>query len=142
MKKYLILLALTMITTVLFAQQSNKVIDYQYLRDGKSYCAFEIYKSNADTNSDRVNLSFTANAEYSKVEKISIKTGDQQIKISFKVNDQTNSSDKKDLKSYQITIDKKDLLKIEDCDAKIVFKLDNGQTYSLPFYACKYKSAL
>ena len=142
MKKYYFLFAFLLIGKFSFSQQTKKIIDYQYQRDGKSYFAFEIYKNLSDTNSDKLNLNFSSNSQYSKVEKVVVKIGDDETKLSFKFNDQQNISDNKEIKNYLITIDKKDLFKITACNATIIFKLDNGLIFSLPFSPCAYKSVL
>lgn len=142
MKKYFFLLAFICVAKVSFSQQNKKNIDYQYLRAGSSYVAFKIFKDLKDNNPDKFNLNFTANAQYHKVEKILIKVGDQEKKLNFEVNDQHIISDNSDLTNYPVTIYIKDLAKIVDCTATITFKLDNGSSYSLPFFPCKYNAEL
>jgi len=136
MKTALFLFAFITLGKIVYSQQTKQSIDYQYFRDEKSYYAFELFK-NAGQTSDQLMINFTANTSFKKIEKVYLKAGDTELKLKFRHREETLKSDNPDQKFYPIVFYSKDL---EDkklaCNAQIVFKLDNGSTYILPFNTC------
>lgn len=136
MKNILFVLFLILSGTIANAQQSKTSIDYQYYRDDKSYYAYDLFCYPASPG-NQLMLNFTTNTASNKIEKIYITAADVEIKLKFRQRDEVIKSDNPEQKFYPIAFELKDLLdKKLDCRARIVFKLDNGITYSLPFNAC------
>jgi len=123
-------------TKLSFGQQLKKSIDYEYFRDEKSYYAFELFKDSSSRD-DLMLLNFTSNVAFKKVDKIYIQKGAKEIKLKFKTREDIVSSDNPELKFYPIVFNARDLnIKEIGCEAKIIFKTDNGFTYTLPLILC------
>ncbi len=136
MKTILYIFLLTLYATIANAQQSKTRIDYQYYRDDKSYYAYDLFTYPASAG-NQLMLNFTTNSDFKKIEKIYIIAADVEIKLKFKQRDEIIKSDNPEQKFYPVAFELKDLLnKKLDCKARIVFKLDNGISYSLPFNGC------
>ena len=137
MKKLFLLFAFIAFGHLVYSQQGKKVIDYQYFRDEKNYYAFELFQNDADEIDDQLMLNFSSNAQYNKIEKIYLKAGAEEFKLKFRLRGDLVKSDNPEQKFYPISLDGKDLKdKKLPCDAQIVFKLDNGNIYLLPFKTC------
>ncbi|RZK19049.1 MAG: hypothetical protein EOO86_08555 [Pedobacter sp.] len=137
MKTALLFFALATLGKISYSQQTKQSIDYQYFRDDKSYYAFEVFKDNANGMDDHLMINFTANTSYKKIEKIYLKSGETELKLKFKLREESIKSDNPEQKFYPIIFDAKDLSgKNFPCDAQIIFKLDNGMSYTLPFSTC------
>jgi len=120
--------------------QLKQSIDYQYYRDDKSYYAFELFKDIKNLEDNQLMINFTSNTNFSKIDKISIISGALEFKLKFKDRADVVHSDNPEQKFYPISISKKDLMdKKIPCEAIIIFKMDNGTQFSLPFYACSIK---
>ena len=136
MKNTLYILLLILSGTCANAQQSKTSIDYQYYRDDKSYYAYDLFSYSAIPD-HQLMLNFTTNTAFKKIEKIYIIAADVEIKLKFTQRDEVIKSDNPEQKFYPVAFELKELLdKKLDCEARIVFKLDNGISYSLPFNAC------
>ncbi|WP_316829424.1 hypothetical protein [Pedobacter aquatilis] len=142
MKTSLFIGLLILLTKLSFGQQVKQNIDYQYYRDDKSYYAFELFRNIADDKAI-VNLNFTTNTAFKKIDKIYITNGVKEVKLKFKTRSDVVESDNPELKFHAISLNIKDLANKEiDCEAKIVFKLDNGLIYTLPFSRCNLDEQL
>lgn len=138
MKTLIGLLLCFVLSNVAYAQKKN--IDYQYYREGKVYYAFSLFKVADNGNTDELQLDFTTKAKFNKVEKISVKAGAIELKLKFKIREETVKSDNPEQKFYPIVFNSKDITdKNLGCEAQITFKLDNGESYTLPFNACLIK---
>ena len=136
MKTSLLLLFFVILTKLSYSQQVKEIIDYQYFRDDESYYAFELFKSPSSKN-DALMLNFTLNSACKKIDKIYIQAGAKQVKLRFKIREDVVSSDNPDQRFYPIIFSSKDLEEKEvGCEAIIIFKMDNGLTYTLPFNKC------
>ncbi|WP_316803487.1 hypothetical protein [Pedobacter nototheniae] len=143
MKPYLLLLLFIVSGKITFAQNVKQSIDYQFNREGKNYYAFELFKNNKDSNNDYLMLNFTSNSSFKKIDKILIKTTDSEFKLKFKVREEQVKSDNPGQKFYPIVIDYKSLsVQKLNCDAQIIFKLDDGSSLALPFNICSIKQIL
>jgi|GEM_PF-756186 len=140
MKQSLFLFLFIAFSKISYSQNLKQSIDYQYYRDDKSYYAFELFKDVKNVFGDQLMLNFTSNSDFKKIDKIYVKAGELEVKLKFKWRAETVVSDNPEQKFYPISFDSKDL---EDkkmaCDALIIFKLDNGFSYSLPFNTCGIK---
>lgn len=137
MKTTLLFFALIAFGTIAYSQQTKQSIDYQYFRDDKSYYAFELFKDNSSGMDSHLMINFTANSSFKKIDKVYLKAGEAELKLKFKLREETVKSDNPEQKFYPIIFEARDLAdKNFPCDAKIVFKLDNGTTYTLPFSTC------
>ena len=136
MKIALFLFAFVAFGKIAYSQQTKQSIDYQYFRDEKSYYAFELFK-NAVMGDDQLMINFTANIPFKKIEKIYVTAGENEVKLKFKIREEVIKSDNPEQKFYPIVFSSKDLEdKKISCEAQIIFKLDNGQLYKLPFSTC------
>lgn len=143
MKTSLFLFLLIAFGKVTYSQQIKQSIDYQYFRDDKSYFAFELFKDGSNGMEDQLNINFTSSSTFTKIDKIYIKAGVVELKLKFKIRDEKVKSDNPELKSYPIMFNSKDLdSKQLGCNAQIIFKLDNGALFTLPFTACNIKQFL
>lgn len=143
MKTILLFCSLMMFGTLAKAQQSKQNIDYQYFRDTKSYYAYELFKDLRNGDKNELRLNFSANESFSKIDKIYLKDEGNEIKLSFKPRQDIIKTDNPDQKHYPIVFDSKILeSKKLSCEAEIVFVLDNGSNYSLPFSLCVIRTAL
>ncbi|WP_421943682.1 hypothetical protein [Pedobacter sp.] len=124
------------------SQSVVKNIDYQYYRDDKTYYAFEIYRNPTSTES-LLYLNFSTNKAFKKVEKVYLLQGSKEHKLKIKVNDKTASSDNPEVKFYSLIINPSDFISEDtSCNTTIVFKLDDGATFSLPFNKCLITESL
>lgn len=125
------------IANVAYSQKKN--IDYQYFRAGKTYYAFSLFSDAAKAPGELM-LDFTTKSKFNKIEKISVKAGAVEVKLKFKVRTDSIQSDNPEQKSYPVVFNAKDITEKElGCEGQITFKLDNGETYTLPFNACLIK---
>lgn len=137
MKITLLIFALITFGKISYSQQTKQSIDYQYFRDDKNYYAFEVFKDNGKGINDYLMMNFTTNTNYKKIEKIYLKAGETELKLKFKLREEAVKSDNPEQKFYPIIFDAKDLIvKNFPCDAQIIFKLDNGMSYTLAFNTC------
>lgn len=137
MKTALLLFAFIAIGKMAYCQQAKQSIDYQYFRDDKNYYAFELFKNSNNGMDDQLMINFTSNSNFKKVEKIYLRAGGVELKLKFKLREETVKSDNPEQKFYPIVFDGRDLADEKlPCNAQIIFKLDNGTTYSLPFSTC------
>ncbi|TCD00627.1 hypothetical protein EZ449_20495 [Pedobacter frigidisoli] len=137
MKTALFLFAFMAFGKMGYCQQVKQSIDYQYFRDDKSYYAFELFKNSNNGMDDQLMINFTSNSSFKKIEKIYVKAGEVELRLKFKVREETVKSDNPEQKFYPIVFNGKDLEnKKLPCNAQIIFKLDNGTSYSLPFSTC------
>lgn len=138
MKRILTFLTFVCLSGLAFSQQTKTSIDYQYFRDEKSYFAYELFTQDQNPQNRFLMLNFTSNINYNKIERISIVSANDEVKLKFKLREETVKSDNPEQKFYPISLDVKDLAdKKIPCEAKIIFKLDNGLSYTLPFDSCK-----
>lgn len=143
MKTSLFISILLIFCKVSFAQQVKKNIDYQYFRDDKTYYAYELYQDVNNIKTDQLQLNFTSNSLYKKIEKIYIKTEKSEVKIRFKQRMETLTSDNPELKFYPVNFRLNDLKgKNIGCEAQIFFKLDTGELLVLPFSMCLIEEQL
>lgn len=132
-----LLLSFALATTA-YGQKKN--IDYQYFREGKTYYAFSLFSDATKAQADELLLDFTTKARFGKIEKVLIKAGGIEVKLKFKPRADSIQSDNAEQKFYPIVFNAKDIVdKHLDCDGQITFKLDNGESYTLPFNACLIK---
>ena len=137
MKTLICLLFGLVLANAAYSQKKN--IDYQYFREGKTYYAFSLF-SDAAKAPGNLMLDFTTKAKFSKIEKISLKAGAVEVKLKFSVRTDVIQSDNPEQKSYPVVFSAKDITERElGCDGQITFKLDDGETYTLPFNACLIK---
>ncbi|QIL42095.1 hypothetical protein G7074_24205 [Pedobacter sp. HDW13] len=117
----------------------KKQLDYQYFREGKTYYAFSLFSDT--TNAPRaLLLDFTTKSKFNKIEKISVTAGSIEVKLKFKVRTDSIQSDNTEQRSYSVVFNAKDIAEKQlGCDGQITFKLDNGESYTLPFNACLIK---
>lgn len=143
MKTILLFCTLIVIGTCAKAQQSKQNLDYQYFRDTKNFYAFELFKDLRNGDKSELKLNFSANESFSKIDKIYLKDEVNEIKLSFKPREEVIKTDNPNQKYYPIVFDSRILEnKKLSCEAKMVFVLDNGSKYSLPFNVCAIKTAL
>ncbi|KLT64227.1 hypothetical protein [Pedobacter sp. BMA] len=136
MKHILYTLLLILSGTIANAQQRKISIDYQYFRDVKNYYAYDLFRYSGSPD-NQVMLNFTTNAAFKKIEKIYIVAGDVEIKLKFRQRDEVVKSDNPEQKFYPVAFDIDNLLENKlDCQSRIVFKLDNNISYTLPFNGC------
>lgn len=136
MKTTIILLFCLISAKFSMAQQARQTIDYEYFRDDKQHYAFELFK-NTSSKDDVLMLNFASNGTLSKIDKIHILKGAEEIKLKFKMRQDVVSSDNPELKFYPIMFSKKELEeKVLGCEAKVRFKMDNGIIYTLPLVLC------
>ncbi|KIA96492.1 hypothetical protein OC25_01685 [Pedobacter kyungheensis] len=137
MKTLICLLFGLVLANTAYSQKKN--IDYQYFREGKTYYAFSLF-SDAVKAPGNLMLDFTTKAKFSKIEKISLKAGGVEVKLKFGVRTDLIQSDNPEQKAYPVIFNASDIIaKNLSCDGQITFKLDNGETYTLPFNACLIK---
>lgn len=142
MKSSLLLFVCLIITKFLYSQQIKQKIDYQYFRDAKEYYAFESYIDLNDADKDKIYLNFSSNIIFNQIEKIFIKVGEIETKLKFKTRNDTVKSDNAEIKFYPIMFSVENLNLKLDCDATILFKLNNGLILSLPFNTCNYNKTI
>jgi len=119
-----------------------KNIDYQYYRDDKIYYAYDIYR-NPTSAENLLYLNFSVNKAFKKVEKVYLMQGSKEYKIKFTINDKTASADNPEIRFYSMIIYPSDFLKENiSCNTNIVFKLDDGEIFSLPFNKCLIAESL
>ncbi|MGM9475962.1 hypothetical protein ACS5PU_06010 [Pedobacter sp. GSP4] len=138
MKTFVTLFALVVLANLAYGQKKN--IDYQFFRDTKQYYAFELFKNADSEKTGELMLNFTTNDSFTKIEKILIKAGAVEVKLKFKQRAEAVKSDNPEQKFYPVIFSEKEITdKNLGCEAQIVFKLDNGLSYTLPFNACLLK---
>lgn len=142
MKLSLLIISCVLLTKFSLAQSTLKKIDYEYYRDEKSYYAYEIYGNQTSTE-NFLYLNFPINKPFKKVEKIYLLQGNKEHKLKIKVNDKTASSDNPEIKFYSLKVNPSDFFNNDiNCNTTIVFKLDDGKLYSLPFNKCLINESL
>lgn len=143
MKTFLFAFIFIALGKVSYCQQLKQSIDYQYYRDDKSYYAFELFKEVKNTEDNQLLLNFTSNAHHNKIDKIYIKSGDVELRLKFKVRTETIHSDNPEQKFYPISFNKNELVdKKIQCEATIIFKMEGGIQYALPFNTCNLKELM
>lgn len=143
MKSSLFILLFIALSKITYAQNVKQSIDYQFHREGKTYYAFELFKDPKDLNNDQLMLNFTSSANFNKVDKILVKSAGTEFKLKYKVRDEQVKSDNPEQKFFPIVIDYKSLAEKKlECDAEIIFKMDDGTLLALPFNTCSIKQLL
>ncbi|MNT88647.1 hypothetical protein D3C72_2292370 [compost metagenome] len=85
-------------------------------------------------------LDFSTKSKFNKIEKITVTAGSVEVKLKFKVRTDSIQSDNTEQHFYPVVFNAKDISeKGLGCDGQITFKLDNGESYTLPFNACLIK---
>jgi len=137
MKKLFLIFASILFTHTAFCQITKQSIDYQYFRDTKDYYSFELFKIISQSNASVMLLNFSSNANYDKIEKIYIKSGDRDYRLPFKHSEEIAKSDNPKLKNYAVSFNASEFMdKRTLCKAQLIFKLDNGINYTLPLNLC------
>ncbi|MCZ4243754.1 hypothetical protein [Pedobacter punctiformis] len=140
MKTSLFILVFLAFGKITYGQQLKQSIDYQFHREGKNYYAFELFKDAKDLNNNQLMLNFISSANFKKVDKILIKAGEVEVKLKFKLREEKVNSDNPEQRFYPIVFDLKSLTdKKMECNAQIIFKLDDGSSLTLPFTTCSIK---
>ncbi|MCX2574326.1 hypothetical protein [Pedobacter sandarakinus] len=115
--------------------QTKQQLDYQYFRDDKVYYAYELFRNTTGTNRQLM-LDFTVNVAFKKIQKVYLISNKSEIKVAFEIRNEVLKSDNPSQHSFPMAMDKDFDISIVPCDAKIVFVLDNKESYPLPFSAC------
>ncbi|WP_316796284.1 hypothetical protein [Pedobacter agri] len=137
MKNTILLFTIILIGQLAYSQQNKQSIDYQYFRDNTNYYAFELFTIDNKVVNNQLMINFTANVNFKKIDKVYLKSGETELKLKFKVREEVVKSDNPEQKFYPIIFDAKDLIDRKiPCEAEIVFKLDTGLSYILPFNTC------
>lgn len=143
MKTSLFIFLFLALSKLSYGQQLKQSIDYQYYRDAKNYYAFELFKEAKNLEDNMLMLNFTSNVNFNKIDKIFIKSGEVELKLKFKAREEIVRSDNPEQKFYPISFNRKDLIdKNIPCEATIIFKMDNGIQYILPFNACNIRELI
>jgi len=136
MKTFICLLFYFVLANTAYSQKKN--IDYQYFREGKTYYAFSLF-SDAKFPGELL-LDFTTKSKFNKIEKITVTAGGVEVKLKFKLRTDSIQSDNAEQGFYPVVFNAKDIAeKQPGCEGQINFKLDNGESYTLPFNACLIK---
>ncbi|WP_231424399.1 hypothetical protein [Pedobacter sp. Leaf250] len=137
MKNTILLFTIILIGQLAYSQQNKQSIDYQYFRDNTNYYAFELFTIDNKAVNNQLMINFTANVNFKKIDKVYLKSGETELKLKFKVREEVVKSDNPEQKFYPIIFDAKDLIDRKiPCEAEIVFKLNTGLSYILPFNTC------
>lgn len=136
MKTFICLLFCFVLANAAYSQKKN--IDYQYFREGKTYYAFSLF-SDAKVPGELL-LDFTTKSKFSKIDKITVISGGVKVKLKFKLRADSIQSDNAEQRFYPVVFNAKDIAEKQlGCEGQINFKLDNGESYTLPFNACLIK---
>jgi len=137
MKTFICLLFCFVLVNTAYSQKKN--IDYQYFREGNTYYAFSLFSDATKAPGDLM-LDFITKSKLNKIEKISVIAGGVEVKLKFSVRDDSVQSDNPEQKFYPVIFSASDIsTKKLSCDGQIIFKLNTGASYTLPFNACLIK---
>jgi len=143
MKKILFyILLLSFFAENVSAQEKKTNVDYQYIRSDIDYTAYTLFVVSTQT-SNMVELELVSTFALDNLSEISIKKGNNSIKLTPTAKKITLENDNKNLNGLLVTADFDRILKAKiDCETTINFSFSNGIKIELPFMLCLLKEKL